>query len=133
MPTRGGEAGTNYWAPVVRKGVRCPIILHMLYISVVTLFIDCANLYSQTFVSVYCVCLNAYVSLYSVKYWADELGEELWQLGQSVNRATDMQAVSSLKLRIMHASFCVVTNMDSSHSTEEFSSLKSNKHNGDFT
>ena len=58
------------------------------------------------------------MSVFSIKYWADKLGEELWQLGQSVTRATDMKAVSSLKLRIMHASFCVVTNLNPSNSTQ---------------
>lgn len=50
---------------------------------------------------------------FSIKYWADELGEELWQLGQSLTRATDVKAVSSLcaDLSLLNGNLLVVPNV----------------------
>jgi hypothetical protein len=41
---------------------------------------------------------------FSIKFWADELGDELWHLGQSITKATDMKAVSN---RILRSNTCL--------------------------
>jgi hypothetical protein len=47
-----------------------------------------------------CVYIYIYIFFFfSLKYWANQLGDELWQLGHSVTKANEMKAVSKLTQR----------------------------------